>query len=104
MELNDIIKLILAGNIHAFYKSREWQIIRAEVLKEQHYECQRCKSKGEYSSGNIVHHIKHIKEYPELALVRSNLMVVCYACHNELHPEKAFKFKVKKKPINEERW
>ena len=104
MELNDIIKLIRSGNVHAFYKSGEWLAARAEILKEQKNECQICKSKGGYSEANIVHHIKHLKEHPELALVKSNLMAVCGACHNELHPEKAFKDRTKKKPINEERW
>jgi len=35
-----------------------------------------------------VHHIKHLKDFPELALVDSNLESLCFTCHNEEHPEK----------------
>lgn len=74
------------------------------MLEEQNNECQLCKSRGIYAEANTVHHIKHLKEYPWLALTKSNLMSVCRACHNELHPEKQkYKFK-RKEPINEEKW
>lgn len=99
----NLVKLIQNNNVHLFYKSTIWRHLRGEVLKEQHYECQVCKQRGVYTKAVVVHHIKHIKEHPELALTKSNLMSVCSACHNELHPEKAFKFKFKE-PINEERW
>lgn len=35
-----------------------------------------------------VHHIKHLDEHPELALVDSNLISLCADCHNKAHPEK----------------
>ena len=38
-----------------------------------------------------VHHIKHYDEYPELALNNDNLISLCEACHNNMHPEKAKK-------------
>ena len=50
----------------------------------------------------LINHIKHLKDHPELALTRSNLMAVCKECHNELHPEK-HRHK-SKEVINEERW
>lgn len=101
--INWIIGLIKNNNIHAFYVSGTWKRLRAEVLKEQNNECQMCKSKGKYKRATTVHHIKHVKEFPWLALTKTNLMCVCNECHNILHPEKYFKYK-KKIPVNEERW
>lgn len=39
----------------------------------------------------VVHHIKHVDEFPELAYTDSNLISLCDACHNKAHPEKAKK-------------
>ena len=36
----------------------------------------------------MVHHIKPRRDYPELALVDSNLISLCDECHNKMHPEK----------------
>ncbi len=43
-----IPQLIARNDLHAFYISKAWLHLRAEVLKEQHYECQLCKAKGLY--------------------------------------------------------
>lgn len=104
--VNWINKLIREDNIHAFYISKSWIELRSKVLKEQNNECQICKERGKYKRARTVHHIKHIKNRPDLALTRSNLLCVCEACHNELHPEKFEKyiFKTKKSELNEERW
>lgn len=98
-----IIKLFNENNIHAFYVSGPWKRLRQEVLDEQNKECQMCKSKGKYKRATTVHHINHVKEFPWLALTKSNLMSVCNECHNILHPEKLVKYKAKEQ-INEERW
>lgn len=108
MNTNELItwinKLFKENNIHAFYVSTAWKKLRLEVLEEQNNECQMCKAKGRYRAATTVHHIKHVKEFPWLALTKSNLMCVCNECHNVLHPEK-FKYKYEfKKQINEERW
>ncbi|MFQ9545600.1 MAG: HNH endonuclease [Clostridium sp.] len=100
--INWITKLIKENNIHTFYVSRPWKKLRQEVINQSNKECQLCKAKGKVSTATTVHHIKHLKDHPELALTRSNLMAVCKECHNELHPEKhRYKFK---EVINEERW
>ena len=102
-----VTKLIIENKTDDFYNSRMWRKKRAVILKEQHYECQRCKARGKYKRAVIVHHIKHLKEHPELALVDSNLEAVCFACHEELHPEKQDEFRkryTKKLQLNEERW
>ena len=86
------------------------QLIRLIAIsnRNNNCDCQHCKSKGEANKANTVHHIKHLKQHPELALDEENLMAVCKECHNELHPEKHYSFmrhkSYKKKYLNEERW
>ncbi|OZQ74694.1 endonuclease [Paenibacillus odorifer] len=38
------------------------------------------------SLADMVHHIKPLSEYPELALVLKNLLSLCNSCHNKEHP------------------
>lgn len=105
-----IRKLIASNDLHAFYICKAWLHLRAEVLKEQHYECQLCKSKGlvktrtegkKENEGKdaelVVHHIKSVRRFPWLALTKSNLMVVCDDCHYEIHHGHKPKW-------NDERW
>jgi len=94
-----INKLIHHHNIKAFYNCALWICLRLEVLKDQHSECQLCKAKGLYSEAITVHHIKYVRQCPELALTKSNLLCVCKECHWEIH------HRVKPKPqLNIERW
>ena len=44
-----------------------------------------CRDKGKYRKADCVHHVKEVKEYPELALTFDNLMSLCNTCHNEVH-------------------
>jgi 5-methylcytosine-specific restriction protein A len=71
-----------------FYKTGIWVRKRAEILERDNHECQRCKDAGGYSKGNVVHHIKHLENRPDLALDDDNLLSVCAACHNREHPER----------------
>nr|DAX89298.1 MAG TPA: NinG recombination protein [Caudoviricetes sp.] len=87
-----------------FYQSKEWRDKRDEILKRDNFECQKCKGKGRYSKAITVHHIKHYKKYPSLALTDSNLISLCNQCHNEEHPEKLKELIKNKKPIHKERW
>ena len=85
----------------AFYHTREWRKKRADILKRDRYSCQVCRSRGKYARANTVHHIKHLKDAPELALTDENLISLCAACHEDMHPE----FRYKSKGFrNEERW
>ena len=107
----DYIKdLISKGELWRFYKSKEWMSLKAQLLKEAHYECYECKRQGIITRYDIspdgtkrllstVHHVCHVRDHPELALSRyykdfstgrkeKNLIPVCKACHNKLHPEK----------------
>lgn len=98
-----LLDAIRSGNVRIFYLSIEWIKKRSQILKRDNYECQKCKLKGGFSKAICVHHIKHLRKSPELALTDSNLISLCNACHNEEHPEK-LKQKPKKRFINEERW
>ncbi|WP_369126193.1 HNH endonuclease [Kurthia massiliensis] len=45
-----------------------------------------CWQKGFLEYKNlIVHHIKEVKDRPDLALSITNLQTVCRNCHNKIH-------------------
>ena len=71
-----------------FYRSARWQRLRAQVLRRDKYLCQECKRYGRMRPAQMVHHIKHLDEYPELAYDPKNLQSLCLQCHNKKHPEK----------------
>ncbi|MEH7966090.1 HNH endonuclease, partial [Staphylococcus pseudintermedius] len=60
-----------------FYNSMAWREKRADIMRRDHFECQRCKSMGkvavdEYELNKnhrkkiklVVHHIKELADYP----------------------------------------
>lgn len=104
-----INELMEKDEMWRFYKSKLWQRLANEVLKEYHFECQVCLKKGKLTRANTVHHINEVKVRPDLALSkyyidelgnkRLNLMPICFECHNKVH--KRF---IKKEQLNEERW
>lgn len=108
MDNNEIVQWIKAlikhNNVKAFYNSGLWQHKRIDALERDNNECQKCKDNGLYSAADCVHHKKHLKQHPELALDLENLISLCNSCHDEEHPEKLRKNKSKRKFINEERW
>lgn len=99
------------GKMYKFYKSKAFLKLRQKVIKQAHGECQEClkKKPKQITRGTVVHHIKHVEEYPELALDISNLELVCAKCHWELHPEKHAKElkaqgRKRKEQVTKERW
>ena len=107
----DLLQAIKSGNVKKFYKSTIWRHKRKTTLKRDNFECQMCRKEGKVNSGEdgrgkglVVHHKKHLKKRPDLALADSNLITVCESHHNKLHPEKAFQSKEKQDPITPERW
>jgi 5-methylcytosine-specific restriction protein A len=104
-------KMIDNGNADGFYSWKPWKRLRKDVLRLDHYECQLCKAKGRYSRAEIVHHVKHLKDRPDLALSiwdgeERQLVSVCRRCHEELHPESMEgRFPAaKREAVPEERW
>ena len=83
---------------------------RAEVLALDKSECQRCRElKHRYKHAVLVHHVKHLRDRPDLALSiwdgdERQLVSVCKQCHEELHPESFTQFLPKEPPITAERW
>ena len=51
-----------------------------------------------------VHHIKELREYPELALDDDNLVSLCAKCHNMRHGRIIKRFAKRKKRLTEEKW
>lgn len=92
-----ITPMIRRGNLLPFYTSTPWERLRAEVLEEQHHECQICKERGAYTEADTVHHIRPVKQRPDLALTKGNLIAVCAGCHYEIHHKRAARW-------NDERW
>ncbi|MBU5292814.1 HNH endonuclease [Anaerosalibacter bizertensis] len=104
-----LLSYIKEGKYIKFYKSREWRKARAEVMRRDNYECQKCKDRGEVTVGNEdsslhVHHIVHLKDNPLLGLDKNNLITLCASCHDGEHPEKLNKNKKINKINIPERW
>ena len=109
--LRQLRELIAQGREWLFYSWSEWRRLRAEVLKLDRYECQLCKAKGRYRRGSIVHHVKHLRDRPDLALSITDpdtgerqLLTVCKDCHEAEHPEAFRQNRTKAEPLTEERW
>ena len=104
-----------------FYNSKYFKRLKREVHREQHNECQRCKEIGKltivrakerFKRTGVCHHVKEVKEYPELALSKyyideegnkqRQLIVLCNECHEIEHNR--FSPIPKKEQLNEERW
>ena len=107
----ELAALLAAGQEYKFYSWPEWRSLRAEVLRLDHYECQHCKAAGRYSRGYIVHHVKHLRQRPDLALSvfdpdtgQRQLETLCKQCHEQEHPESQRQFQPKASPITAERW
>ena len=107
----EIEKLISAGEIGRFYKSRAWQELSREVIAENHGECAVCRAAHKLTKAVLVHHVKPLREYPGLAYSRTytdadgghmQLMPLCFDCHERIHGRGRYA-----KPrgyTNEEKW
>ena len=101
--------LLQAGREDLFYHWPEWKALRAEVLRLDHGECQLCKAKGRYRPARIVHHVRHLRDRPDLSLSlfdgeKRQLVSVCKRCHEEQHPESTRHTQTLCPPVTVERW
>lgn len=110
-QLENLKRLLDEGKENIWYNSAAWEATRQEVLRFDHYECQICKEKGRYRKAVIVHHVKHLRDRPDLALStydpdtgERQLVSVCKRCHEQLHPESQKQYRPANKPVTEERW
>ena len=110
MRLAELIQLIAAGQEAKFYDWPEWDHIRLDVLDLDRHECQRCKNiKHRYRKAVLVHHVKHLKDRPDLALSiwdgqERQLISLCRSCHEEEHPERQWRKVMKRDYVTQERW
>lgn len=91
----EICKLIADDRLNLFYNSRSWRRLAHDVMRSQNNECQLCRARGRYSPARIVHHVKHLRERPDLAYSRyyddeqgmrhRQLLALCFACHEREH-------------------
>lgn len=97
-ELQKLNNLIAVGQEHRFYVWTVWKHL-AKYVREvvDHGECQMCKAEGKSGAKHrvlIVHHVKHLKDRPDLALSlhdpetgERQLVTLCKHHHEEMHPE-----------------
>ena len=110
--LKQLIVLIAAGKEDEFYSWPEWRELREHVRRKlDRNECQHCKAKGRYRRGYIVHHVKHLRDRPDLALSsfdeetgERQLVTLCKQCHEAEHPESLHRLRIFSEKITEERW
>ena len=71
------------------YNDPKWRRKSEHIKRRDGYMCRECRRFGKKRPAEIVHHIKPVEEWPELAYIDSNLISLCRKCHNKKHPEKA---------------
>lgn len=64
-----------------FYESREWLDLRYRFLQKAGGSCKLCGCRATPDNPIHVDHIKPRSLHPELALVESNLQVLCKSCN-----------------------
>lgn len=70
------------------YNNPRWKRKQKFIMRRDNYMCQNCRKYGRMREAKVVHHIKHVDEFPELAYEDSNLESLCLSCHAKEHPEK----------------
>lgn len=104
--------LIDAEQEYKFYSWKSWKRLSAKVRAIDRNECRLCKARGKYTPAEIVHHVKHLRDRPDLALSvydpdteERQLISLCRACHELEHPERLRPTaSAAAKPLTEERW
>lgn len=64
-----------------FYETREWLDLRYRVLQKAGGSCKLCGCRATPDNPIQVDHIKPRSLHPELALVESNMQVLCKSCN-----------------------
>ena len=67
----------------AFYKSKEWQILR-QYLLGQNPLCELCFAKDRLKPAEAIHHKIDIVDRPDLRLDTNNCQPLCAKCHNSI--------------------
>ncbi len=62
-----------------------WNRIREKIIKRDKNKCQKCGAYSKSGSGLHVHHIKFVKDFPELEFEHDNCITMCEDCHKLQH-------------------
>ncbi len=65
-----------------FYLTADWRYVRKQVIERDGHVCGCCKLQIQDFNELTVDHIRPRSKYPELALVLSNLQVLCRRCNS----------------------
>ena len=110
-KLARLTALLAAGRENVWYNSGDWGRVKEAVKQMDHCECLVCKAMGRHSPARVVHHVKHLRDRPDLALSiydpdtgARQLISVCKDCHERLHPESQRQYRPSKPPVTKERW
>lgn len=66
----------------AWYKTSEWQSLRARVLRS-HPLCVMCEAQGKVTPAKLVDHIVPVVVAPDRMFDETNLQPLCQSCHNQ---------------------
>ena len=110
-KLARLTAMLAAGRENVWYNSGDWAAVKAAVKQIDHNDCLICKAMGRRRAAHIVHHVRHLRDRPDLALSiydpdtgARQLISVCKDCHEMLHPESQRQYRPKGKPVTAERW
>lgn len=110
-KLARLTAMLATGRENVWYNSGDWGAVREAVKQIDHCECLVCKAMGRHSPARVVHHVKHLRDRPDLALsiydpdtCERQLICVCKQCHELLHPESQRQYRPSKPPVTAERW
>ena len=67
------------------YNSKRWKEVRVKAMVRDSCMCGPCKKEGVDTIATEVHHIKELKDRPDLAFDLDNLESICHACHMKNH-------------------
>ena len=105
---------IAKGHTDKFYHSTDWDELREKVFERDKGKCQFFL--GVWNDGihfpytikmidaDTVHHIKPIKQRPDLALDINNCISLSFEAHEIIEDRHRWTWRKKKKPITEEKW
>ena len=68
-----------------FYKTKQWQRMRQQILRRDGYECQISRRYGKHVAADTVHHIFPLLDYPQYRLEPWNLISLSGTEHDKLH-------------------
>lgn len=110
-KLARLTAMLAAGRENVWYNSGDWGRVKEAVKRMDHCECLVCKAMGRHSPARVVHHVKYLRDRPDLALSiydpdtgARQLISVCKDCHEMLHPEAQRQYRPHAAPVTAERW